>query len=287
MKVGILGSGFGLYGYMPAFVGLGMEVFTLNRYKQKLESRPELSGLLGEVKFLSTEEEITHSTEVIAIARNPSSQEKFIEEIASGFTHLFLEKPMTASVKEHERCLEKLISLKQNFSIAYLFKYCDWWGKAKDSLNFRDNSSVVIHWGVPESVNNWKSLNSEGGGIGSYYATHLIPLIHDLGFEFEIQDFLHDSDLNIVARNLVGSTLKIKIFRAACQNFMIYEELGFSKNLIYEAETPFGDTGRKGVPDARIPVLMNYISDKLERSSFLAECSIEAEILRFRRQLLL
>lgn len=285
MKVGILGSGFGLYGYMPAFLGLGMEVLTLNRYKRKIESRTELSGLLGEVKFLSSEEEIFHSTEVIAIARNPASQEKFIEGIATGFTHLFLEKPMTPSVEEHERCLEKLISLKQNFSIAYLFKYCDWWGKVKNSLNLSDNSSVVILWGVPESVNNWKSLDSEGGGIGSFYATHLIPLINDLGFEFEIQDFLHDSNLIIVARNLVGSTLKIKIFRAACQKFMIYEERGFSKNLIYEAETPFGDIGRKGVPDARIPVLMNYISDKLESSSFLAECSIEAEILRFRRQL--
>jgi hypothetical protein len=287
MKVGILGGGFGLYGYMPAFVDLGMDVFTLSRYKQELESRPELSGLLGRVKFLSTEEEIVRSIEVIAIARNPSSQEKFVEGMASSFTHLFLEKPLASSVKEQERCLEKLISLKQNFSISYLFRYCDWWSKAKNLLNSTSNSSVVISWGVPESVNNWKSLNSEGGGIGSYYGTHLIPLIHDLGFEFEIQDFLHESDLNIIARNLVGSTLKIKIFRATTQNFMIYEDLGFSKNLIYEAQTPFGDIGRKGVADSRVPVLMNYISDKLESSSFLAECSIEAEILRFRRQLLI
>ncbi len=287
MKVGVLGGGFGLYGYMPAFLGLGMEVFTLSRYKQELEGRLELNSLLGKVKFLSTEEEIVRSIEVIAIARNPSSQEKFVEGITSGFTHLFLEKPMASSVKEHERCLEKLITLKQNFSIAYLFKYCDWWVEAKGLLNSTNNSSVVIHWGVPLSVNNWKSLDSEGGGIGSYYATHLIPLIHDLGFEFKIQDFLHDSDLRIVARNSGGSTLKIKIFRAEKQSFLIYEDLALSKNLIYEAQTPFGEIGRKGVADARVPVLMNYIRDKLASSSFLTECSMEAEILGFRRQLLI
>ena len=110
MKVGVLGGGFGLYGYMPAFLGLGMEVFTLSRYKQELEGRLELNSLLGKVKFLSTEEEIVRSIEVIAIARNPSSQEKFMEGITSGFTHLFLEKPMASSVNEHERCLEKLIT---------------------------------------------------------------------------------------------------------------------------------------------------------------------------------
>ncbi|CAM8619860.1 hypothetical protein MCEMSE18_00040 [Candidatus Planktophila versatilis] len=287
MKVGILGSGFGLYGYLPAFLGLGMDVSTLQRYKQKIDGRSELSGLLGKVKFFSTEEEILSSCEIIAIARNPSSQTTFIEGLDSTFTHLFLEKPLASSVKEQEKCLERLISLKQNFSIAYLFKYCQWWQKTKDSLNSSKASSIVILWAVPKSVDNWKSLESEGGGIGSYYAVHLIPLIHDLGFDFEIQDFSGDSDLSIVAKNLVGLTLKIRVFRDDNQKFMIYEDLGFSKNIIYEAQTPFGEVGRKGIADSRVPVLMNYILDKLENSYFLAECSVETEILRFRRQLLI
>jgi len=287
MKVGILGSGFGLYGYMPAFFGLGMEVSTLQRYKQKLDSRPELSGLLGKVKFFSTEEEIVSSCEIITIARNPSSQAKFIEGLDSTFAHLFLEKPLASSVKEQERCLEKLISLKQNFSVAYLFKYCDWWQKTVGSLNSSNASSVVILWAVPESVDNWKGLESEGGGIGSYYAVHFIPLIHDLGFDFEIQDFSDESNLSILARNSVGSTLKIRVFRDENQKFMIYEDLGFSENIIYEAQTPFGEVGRKGISDTRVPVLMSYILDKLENSSFLAECSSETEILHFRRQLLI
>ena len=104
---------------------------------------------------------------------------------------------------------------------------------------------------------------------------------------FEIQDFSDESNLSILARNSVGSTIKIRVFRDENQKFMIYEDLGFSENIIYEAQTPFGEVGRKGISDTRVPVLMSYILDKLENSSFLAECSSETEILHFRRQLLI
>ena len=42
MKFGILGGGYGLYGYLPALCELGFELHLLNRYKKIVYNRFEL-----------------------------------------------------------------------------------------------------------------------------------------------------------------------------------------------------------------------------------------------------
>lgn len=290
MNVGILGGGFGLYGYIPAFLELGMEVSTLRKYKHEIDERPELKDFSKRIRFLSTEDEVISSSGVMTVARTPSSQAKFIEGIHSNFTHLFLEKPLADSVKQHEKSLNRLVDLKQNFSIAYLFSYCAWWPIARDILISEKAASVVIHWAVPMSSTNWKGNLFDGGGLGSYYGIHLIPLIKDLDFNAEIHyssEGAIDATVGIVASNKIGSSLYVKIYRAEKPKFVVFEDLGFSKNVFFEAESPFGEAGRSGIADSRVPFLMKYISDKLVSSSLMSEYALEVEILRFRRQIVI
>ena len=41
--VGIIGEGFGLYGYLPSFIELGYKVGVLEKSKQIIENRSELN----------------------------------------------------------------------------------------------------------------------------------------------------------------------------------------------------------------------------------------------------
>ena len=42
MNTLILGSGFGIYGYLPAIYGISKNIFLNIRYKKKIEKRTEL-----------------------------------------------------------------------------------------------------------------------------------------------------------------------------------------------------------------------------------------------------
>ena len=45
----IRGSGFGLYGYLPALVGCGRRVVLPERYRARFAERPELAPFANEV----------------------------------------------------------------------------------------------------------------------------------------------------------------------------------------------------------------------------------------------
>ena len=52
-KVGILGGGFGLYGYLPAFANLRFEIFTLSKYENFINKRPDLAKYIDKINFLN------------------------------------------------------------------------------------------------------------------------------------------------------------------------------------------------------------------------------------------
>ena len=72
-KVGILGGGFGLYGYLPAFANLGYEIFTLKRYERFIKKRADLTKYIKDINFLK-EEDLISKVDCISISRNPENQ---------------------------------------------------------------------------------------------------------------------------------------------------------------------------------------------------------------------
>ena len=69
-KIGILGGGFGLYGYLPAFYNLGFDIFTLEKYSGFIKNRKDLEKLYDRINFISSEEELFNNVEYLNIARD-------------------------------------------------------------------------------------------------------------------------------------------------------------------------------------------------------------------------
>lgn len=186
MKIGVLGGGFGLYGYLPAVLGSGQKAITLERYRSKLMSRPNLRVLIPNVTLVSSESEVLASCEALVYCRDPGSQESFVLEnidILSGMSHVFLEKPLASGVDEHELVLRQLVDKKVSFSVAYIFSHTNWFKEIKTEVI--SGRSVYIEWDFVFSDSAWKQETSMGGGVPSLLAIHFVQLLVELGLDFQ------------------------------------------------------------------------------------------------------
>jgi predicted dehydrogenase len=282
MNVGILGSGFGLYGYMPAFVELGYSVITLAKYKGQLSKRSELGNYLNFVNFVDTEDVLLRSSKMLAIARNPASQSDFLLRSDYQYSHLFLEKPLAENATRQELCLNRLVSRNQSFSVAYLFRFCDWWMYLRRILSSSPGTDAKIVWSIPASTSSWKNSNEAGGGLGSFYGIHFLPLILDLGMAYKVRSAESSIRLSAVSNLDATQKLEVNIVRDHIPYFSVSTTTGTKKEELFSAESPFTLIGRFGAPDPRIPFLKDYISAVLKLHIPEREQLIEKEAIRFR-----
>jgi predicted dehydrogenase len=176
----ILGSGFGLYGHLPALVELGHRVNVPARYRQAFESRPELGSYASSVHFEMKESELLASAELLILARRPADNES-IAVRAAELPHppqLVIEKPPAPS-PDAALALERTLAARGiRQTTPYLFAQCDWARKCRASVANGSARNIVIDWYFNSSraVQSWKSAPQEGGGLLGYYVIHLIAV---------------------------------------------------------------------------------------------------------------
>lgn len=260
MRVGILGGGFGLYGYLPAAVECGFEVLTLSRYQEKIALRPEIRGFIKKVQFVQDEKDLTQLVENLIIARDPSSQSRFLLEQSGSFKRLFLEKPLGVDPESHTQVINHLLKTEQCFSVGYLAPYTEWFRK----LNFFESLNAEIVWHCVTRENSWKTKIFPDHGLFYYYGIHLLPLIFELNpIEMSITKSVLNNNLEIALYNRQG-TVRIKLIESRTPKFTInvnYSKIG---QYLVKMETPFGSNGVFGYPDPRIPLLRTYLQTQIE-----------------------
>src|ERR1700736_694984 len=96
MNVAILGSGFGLYGYLPALQEQQCRVLLPERYRAIIESREELSGFATGIAWVADERAAIYLADALVVARRPADQSDLIAEILHKprLKRLLLEKPL-------------------------------------------------------------------------------------------------------------------------------------------------------------------------------------------------
>ena len=133
-KVGILGGGFGLYGYLPAFANLEYEIFTLSKYESFIRKRADLNKYIKDINFLK-EEDLISKVDYISISRNPENQYKFLVNYKNyEFDHLYLEKPIAHNIVSYKKCIKNLEIQKTNFSVFYSLTYMDWYSNIIEEI---------------------------------------------------------------------------------------------------------------------------------------------------------
>lgn len=265
----IFGSGFGLYGYLPALVADGEAVILLERYRTQLNSRPELAGLAETVHWAHDETEALHWADGVVLARRPTDQDEWVTRClaAPHVRRLILEKPIGSTPQGSQTLFRSLVASKKAFRIGYTFRFTPWAEHLLAGLPAQSRT-LSLHWGFmahhfQHDLANWKRFDSEGGGAVRFYGIQLIALLAELGYSEVIWSRTHGPNPGEIeswsaafggdGRPVFDVSIES---RSAVQDFRISSRTEVVPNAIeFQAADPFVSGSGSGPLDRRVPYL--------------------------------
>jgi predicted dehydrogenase len=186
MNIGIVGGGFGLYGYLPALMQIPDTTVTLPaRYKAFVKERDDINCFYNEINWVEDDSALLKSSEGVVIATPPAQQVVIAMNCLSydNISHMFLEKPLAASPSAAVDLLEALETSGKKFRLGYNFRLTDW-GQA---LRTQAGGLKELMWTFQahhyvHQLQNWKRDHTQGGGALRFYGIHVIALLAELGY---------------------------------------------------------------------------------------------------------
>jgi len=281
MKIGILGSGFGVYGYLPAVCKNLWTPIMLEKSKNKIDSRPELFQYRDRIIYADSEKNLVENSESLIIATTPKYQTEFLQSnVSININHFYLEKPISPTLEDHFKLIQFLKLNKKNFSVAYLFFYTSWYLNIKNLLRFNKCISLEFIWKVKKNESTWKNNIKFGGGLLYFYGIHFLASLKNLGVpEDNIVIIEDNNEIIISANDLQNNTIKIIICYGDKSHFIIKVPEKNSGKVFYEDQTPFGLQNRLGTIDTRVSFIAKYLKD-MNLTSHTDSLGIEEYIFR-------
>ena len=190
-SIAILGSGFGLYGYLPALVSCNCpEVVLPERYRKRFNERIELDGFSSRVRWERDEYEALRSASGAVLALCPSQQMRWLNVCLeqNNLDYLFLEKPLATTPSDAFALQERLDSSKKVIRIAYLFRHLEWAKRVQAFVSDPSSQMLTFRWRFmahhfKHNVITWKREHDEGGGPLRFYGIHLIAKLAEIGYD--------------------------------------------------------------------------------------------------------
>jgi predicted dehydrogenase len=189
--IAILGSGFGLYGYLPALVGgCGQRIVLSERYRARFCERPELARFAGDVQWERDEATALDCADGVVLALRPSDQSAWIPRCLAraNIERLLLEKPLASSPEVAAALFGELTRSRKVIRMGYTFRYTAWGKRILDALGrTRESRTLSIQWNFlshhfRDDLHNWKRFHVSGGGAIRFYGIQLIALLAEIGY---------------------------------------------------------------------------------------------------------
>lgn len=187
----ILGSGFGLYGYLPALVGGCGQIAVLPaRYRPRFSARSELQRFSSSVRWAPDEIAALGQSSAAALALRPEDQETWLVRCLARpeVRHLLLEKPLARTPALAQRGLDALVESGKDFRIGYLFGLTGWGRELRNILGAGSyGGRLFIRWQFcahhyRHDLRNWKRYVATGGGAIRFFGVQVIALLARLGY---------------------------------------------------------------------------------------------------------
>ena len=190
IKIAIVGSGFGLYGQLPAF-NLITNCKIVAICGKKTERLINYCESIGLKKIYTDWQEMLSNEKIdaIAIAVDPYSQYKIAKKAMEKGINVFAEKPLAVNVSQAKELLELAKKNKITHVIDFIFPEIDLWQKAKQliagkALGKLEHISVnwdFLSFDIKNKISSWKTNVSEGGGALSFYFSHVLYYLEYYG----------------------------------------------------------------------------------------------------------
>ena len=192
MNIAILGSGFGLYGYLPSVMSIGCgRVLLPTRYRPVVDARADIRDFVERIEWHKDEEAILNRVDTVIIARRPADQVFWATNCAERghIRRILLEKPLAPSPADAVRLLEFVERTGKIVRVAYTFRYTSW-GRRFGVLArcAGPEATIELDWSFRAhhyafGLANWKRFVSSGGGAIRFYGIHLVALLGEIGYD--------------------------------------------------------------------------------------------------------
>lgn len=183
IRVGIIGTGFGLYGLLPAFAQTpGAKVVALaGKRSQRVQEALKMYQVPNHYESWQAMID-TESLQAVAIAVPPSIQEVIIPYVLKKKLHIFAEKPLATSTSPITDFIAQANSNTVTTCVDFVFPEIPVFLRAKDILNQHEIGniqSISVSWeflsyDIKHHLNSWKTSKKEGGGALSFYFSHTL-----------------------------------------------------------------------------------------------------------------
>jgi predicted dehydrogenase len=190
----IFGSGFGLYGYLPALIGCGQSIVLPSKYRERFQSRRELTRFSDRIEWAADETDALTRASGVVIALRPADQSEWIPRCMAypQLTKLMLEKPLAPTPSEALHLQQLLLDSKKSFRIGYTFCGTMWMAQLRAFAASDPEGEVAVNWKFlahhyRHELSNWKRWSNSGGGAIRFYGIQLIAALAEMGYSEVIE----------------------------------------------------------------------------------------------------
>ena len=270
----IIGSGFALYGYLPAVIRqLDMDVLLLQRSRPSLINRPELAKYYNRIIWVETVDELINQSSRVIVAVPPATQLQILNRVmdSNNIKQVVLEKPLSPTPKESQSVLDRLYNSAVQFRIGYTFLYTEWFNQLLQSDPVRNSIGLNITWKFKAhhfitSSYTWKRYHSQGGGVINFYSIHLFAVLSALGYttvnSANVREYARDQPVALCASFAGDNLPKCQVLVDSDSDSCLFE-IGLTvvsgiNVKLYSRQDPFDRV--KHDSDIRISLLQNLLA---------------------------
>lgn len=268
MKIGILGSGFGLYGWLVAIIKYSTnEVLTLKKYKKIIENRKDIKKYKEKIQYCNNENELLNNSHKIVIAKTPLEQERIIKKIIKLRLKkkLYLEKPLASNPIKSMIFLKLLKKNKISFIMSLPFQKTQWFSILQKKIFQKNFKCAKIIWNFKSKFNNtknWKNKKSQGGGILRFYFIHFFYLLTALNKNIKMENFIINKDKIQASFSINKKLIFLNIDKNKKNEFKIRIN---NKYDLKKTDNPFNKKQIKDKEDIRVKYLRLIMNIKREK----------------------
>ena len=186
----IAGSGFGLYGYLPALIEAFSEPVILPKaYEAKVRARSELQHCLSWIRWVDDAESAMAQASGFVLATPPAVQERMVRKAirCAAIDKLVIEKPMAVTPAGAAELAQRLKHSGKRFRVAYTLLHTAWqpqlaWPTAVALEGHMEITWTFMAHHFRNALGNWKSVHSEGGGVLRFFGVHVLAMLARRGY---------------------------------------------------------------------------------------------------------
>jgi hypothetical protein len=194
----VAGSGFGLYGYLPALVeAFGEPVLLPRAYRERAAARAELAPYLDRVRWVNDQDEALAEATGAVVATVPARQPEIARRCFGlpAMRSIVLEKPLAVTPAAARDLLADVARAGKRLRVGYMLQHTEW----APRLALPKGAPVEIDWTFmahhfAHGLDNWKARHADGGGVLRFYGVHVLALLAQNGYSGVERSVLRGAD---------------------------------------------------------------------------------------------